>query len=120
MGKQKTTLLKDTRKTLQLFDQTSNVEYTWRSNLLGRTRSPPNRNVTVETTQSSLQQTNIVGEADYLVESDPNHTYWTLSVWLRRDVVLSMGTEELIDSVVTLFDGSRMKRSSQNIANQGT
>jgi hypothetical protein len=120
MGKLKTTIVNGTTKTLQLFDQTSNRECTGRANLLGRTQSPPNCNVTVETTESSPQQTNIVGEADYLVESDPNQTYWTLSVWLGRDVVLSMATEELIDSVVTLLDGTRLKSSSQNILNQGT
>ncbi|CAM6045927.1 unnamed protein product [Sphagnum compactum] len=102
MGKLKTTLVNDTDKTLQLFEQTSNGEYTRRANLLG-TRNQPNRNVTVETTESSPRQTNIVGEADYLVESDPNQTYWTLSVWHGKDVVESMSSDELIDcSVISI------------------
>ncbi|CAM6023067.1 unnamed protein product [Sphagnum balticum] len=99
MGKLKTTLVNDTNKTLQLFEQTSNGEYTQRPNLLG-TRSQPNHTVTVETTESSPRQTNIVGDPDYFVESDPNQTYWTLSVWHGRDVVLSVSSDELIDSAV--------------------
>ncbi|KAH9566716.1 hypothetical protein CY35_04G143500 [Sphagnum magellanicum] len=102
MGKLETTLVNDTNSTLQLFEQTSNGEYTRRPNLLG-TRSQPNRNVTVETTESSPRQTNIVGEPDYLVECDPNQTYWTLSVWHGKDVVLSMSSDELINSdVITI------------------
>lgn len=102
MGKLKTTLVNDTNKTLQLFEQTSNGEYTRRANLLG-TRSQLNRNVTVETTESSPRQTNIVGETDYLVECDPNQTYWTLSVWHGKEVVLSVSSDELIDcGVITI------------------
>jgi hypothetical protein len=112
MGKVKTTIVNDTKKTLQLFDQTSNGEYTWRANLLG-TRSQQNANITLETTESSPQQTYIVGEPDYLVESDPNQTYWTLSVWHGKEVVLSLNSDdELIEGVIIL-DGTRMKRSSQ-------
>lgn len=99
MGKLKTTLVNDTNSTLQLFEQTSNGEYTRRANLLG-TSSQPNRNVTVETTESSPRKTNIVGEPDYLVECDPNQTYWTLSVWHGKEVVLSMSSDELIDCAV--------------------
>jgi hypothetical protein len=102
MGKQKTTLVNDTNKTLQLFEQTSNGEYTRRDNLLA-TRSQRNRNVTVETTESSPRQTNVVGETDYLVECDPNQTYWTLSVWHGKEVVLSVSSDELIDNrVITI------------------
>ncbi len=99
MGKLKTTIVNSTNKTLQLFDQTSNGEYTQQAKLLG-TRNQPNRNVTVETTESSPQETNIVGEPDYLVECDPNQTYWTLSVWHCKEVVLSISSDELIDCAV--------------------
>ncbi len=44
-----------------------------------------------------------MGEADYLVESDPNQTYWKMSVWLGKEVVLSMSSDELIDyAVITI------------------
>jgi hypothetical protein len=99
MGKLKTTIVNSTNKTLQLFDQTSNGEYTRRANLFG-TPSQPNGNVTVETTVSNPRQTNIVGKPDCFVESDPNQTYWTLSVWHGKDVVLSMSSDELIDCAV--------------------
>jgi hypothetical protein len=109
MGKLKTTLVNDSNKTLQLFEQTSNGEYTRRANLLGA-RTQPNRNVTVETTESSPRQTNIVGEPDYLVESDPNQTYWTLSVWHGKDVVLSMSSDELIDCAVITIGWDKEKQ----------
>jgi hypothetical protein len=99
MGKLKTTLVNDTNETLQLFEQTSNGEYTRRAILLGNS-SQPNRNVTVETTESSPGQTNIEGETNYLIECDPNQTYWTLSVWHGDEVVLSVSSDELIDCAV--------------------
>ncbi|KAH8965844.1 hypothetical protein BDL97_04G137700 [Sphagnum fallax] len=109
MGKLKTTLVNDTNKTLQLFEQTSSGEYTRRANLLG-TRSQPNRNVTVETTESSPRQTNVVGESDYFIESDPNQTYWTLSVWHGKDVVLSLSSDELIDCAVITIGWDKDKK----------
>jgi hypothetical protein len=110
MGKLKTTFVNDTNKTLQLFDQTSNGEYTLRATLLGRTQSQPNHNVTVETTESSPRQTNIVGELDYLVECDPNQTYWTLSLWLVSYVVFCLGCYELNDSVVITIGWDKQQK----------
>lgn len=44
-----------------------------------------------------------MGEPDYLVECDPNQTYWTLSVWHGKEVVLSVSSDELIDcGVITI------------------
>ncbi|CAK9875518.1 unnamed protein product [Sphagnum jensenii] len=99
MGKLKTTFVNDTSEILHLFEQSSNGLYTRRATLLGK-RSQPNANLTVETTESSPRQTNIVGESDYFIESDPNQTYWKLSVWHGKDVVLSMSSDDLIDCAV--------------------
>jgi hypothetical protein len=99
MGKLKTTIVNSTNKTLQIFDRTSSGEYTRQATLLG-TRNQPNCNVTVETTQSGPRQTNIVGEPDCLVEIDQNQTYWTLSVWHGKEVVLTVSSDELSDSAV--------------------
>ncbi|CAK9224349.1 unnamed protein product [Sphagnum troendelagicum] len=109
MGKLRTTIVNDTNKTLQLFEQTSSGEYTRRANLLG-TRSQPNRNVTVETTESTPRLSNILGESDYFIESDPNQTYWTLSVWHGKDVVLSMSSDELIDCAVITIGWDKDKK----------
>jgi hypothetical protein len=108
MGKLKTTIVNGTNKTLQLFDQTSTGEYTRRGYLLG-TPSQPNGNVTVETTEGSPRQTNIVGEPG-LVESDPNQTYWTLSVWHGKEVVLSVSSDELIDCAVITIGWDKDKK----------
>jgi hypothetical protein len=94
MGKLKTSIVNETDKTLQLFDQTSNGEYTHRAKLL------PNPNATVETTERSPQLKSIEGEPNLLVESDPNQSYWLLSLWYGKEVVFSLTSDELIDNAV--------------------
>jgi hypothetical protein len=88
MGRLKTIIVNETDKTLQLFEQTSNGEYRRRPSLL------PNPNV--ETTERNPQLKSI----DYVVEVDPNETYWTLSVWHGKEAVLSVSSDELIDCAV--------------------
>jgi hypothetical protein len=94
MGKLKTIIVNKTDKTLQLFGQTPNGEYTRLANLL------PNPNATVETTERNPELNSIEGGPDYLVESDPNQTYWILSVWHGEEAVLSLDSDEFIDNAV--------------------
>jgi hypothetical protein len=94
MGKLKTIIVNKTDKTLQLFEQTSNGEYRRKPSLL------PNPNATVETTERNPQLKSIEGEPDYVVEIDPNETYWILSVWHGKEAVLNVTSDELIDNAV--------------------
>lgn len=101
MGKLKTNLINETNKTLELFEETSNRTQIRRCRLTPK--GEPNPNITLETSTSNPPQTTIVGESNYLVECDPNQTYWTLRVWCNNKAVLYVTGDELIDnSVITI------------------
>jgi hypothetical protein len=117
MGKVKTIIVNKTDKILQLFEQTPFGEYRELAKLLPNGNPTVettdatvlrNPNATVETTERNPQLKSIEGLHDYLIEIDPNDTYWTLSVctnwtlsvWHGMEAVLNMTSDDLIDSAV--------------------
>jgi len=102
MGKLKTNLVNETNKTLELFEETSSRPQIRRCRLTPK--GDPNPNITLETSTSNPPHTNIVGESNYLVECEPNQTYWGLRVWCNNKAVLYVTGDELIDnSVITIL-----------------
>jgi hypothetical protein len=127
MGKVKTIIVNKTDKTLQLFEQTPFGEYRQLATLLPNPNPTVettdatvlrNPNATVETTEWNPQLKSIEGLSDYLIEIDPNDTYWTLSVctywtlsvWHGKEAVFNMTSDDLIDcAVITIEWDTREK-----------
>lgn len=101
MVKLKTNFVNETNKTLELFEETSSRTQIRRCRLTPK--GEPNPNIMLETSTTNPPQTNIVGRSNYLVECDPNQTYWTLRVWCNNKAVLYVTGDELIDnSAITI------------------
>jgi serine/threonine protein kinase len=95
-----TKLFNDTRKTLVLYEEASNAAQIRLCELQG-----PNEECTIVLeTNPGTGRTNLAGKPSFYVHSvDPNETYSALPVWCRKEVVVAVSTDEMIDNDVIII-----------------